>query len=292
MRQRHDISHDIYVRLHSMYAAGRGRSRHADKQTGDDVRRIYSTRTYQTYRQQGRQFAAWAKARGCRTLDDARAWVPQYLTSLIAAGQSGYSVRTAASAIGKLYGVDYGTFGVALPARRRAEIKNNRGTGAAIQRGHMSAATAEQYGAILRCMGLRRHEALLARGTDLIASEDGRYYIHVPRGKGGRERTAILAGSPDEIAAVVARCHAAGNGLIWAAGIPTAVPVHRYRAEYAERVYRATARPTEALRGHDRYVCRNDMAGVVYDRQALAYVSEQLGHSRIGVVAVNYLRGV
>ena len=287
-KQRQGIARDIYAILHAMYMAGRGCSRHADKVKGDDVRRIYSTRTYQTYRQQGKNFAIYAKSRGCKNLDQAREVVTGYLQSLIDEGKSGYSVRTAASAIGKIYGVDYNNFGVQMPERRRNEITNNRGVSKAVERGHISEKTAEKYASILRCIGLRRSEALLARGTDLI-EKDGTYYIHIPRGKGGKERTAIIQGTAEEIEAVVRKFKDAGKGHVWPAGIPRDVPVHRYRAEYAERTYKSVARPIEGLKREEKYFCRNDMAGIVYDRTALAYVSKQLGHSRVSVVAVNYL---
>ena len=287
-KQRQGIARDIYAILHAMYMAGRGCSRHADKVKGDDVRRIYSTRTYQTYRQQGKNFAIYAKSRGCKNLDQAREVVPGYLQSLIDEGKSGYSVRTAASAIGKIYVVDYNNFGVQMPERRRNEITNNRGVSKAVERGHISEKTAEKYASILRCIGLRRSEALLARGTDLI-EKDGTYYIHIPRGKGGKERTAIIQGTAEEIEAVVRKFKDAGKGHVWPAGIPRDVPVHRYRAEYAERTYKSVARPIEGLNREEKYFCRNDMAGIVYDRTALAYVSKQLGHSRVSVVAVNYL---
>lgn len=289
-RQRHDLSRDIYMRLKSMYDSGKGQDRHKDKQSGDDVGKIYSTRTYQTYRQQGNQFAVFAKKQGCKSIDQARKVVPDYLQSLIDEGKSGYSVRTAASAIGKIYGIDYGSFGVIMPERRRNEITNNRGNSKAVERGHVSTAMLERYGAILRCCGLRRKEALTARGRDLIF-RDGRYYIDIPNGKGGKHRQAVVCGSEAEIQAVVDLFEKAGSDKIWQAGIPKDVPVHRFRAEYAARVYKAAARPVESLRGHDRYICRNDMAGVVYDRQALCYVSKQLGHNRESVVAVNYLHG-
>lgn len=289
-RERHDIGREIYSRLYSMYTAGRGRSRHEDKKTGDDVRFIYSSRTYRTYRDQGKAFAAYAKAQGLRNLDQAREVVPAYLQGMIDRGMSSYSVRTAASAIGKIYGINYGSFGILMPERHRDAITNNRGTSKAVERKHVSTDLLEKYGSILRCIGLRRSEALLARGNDLI-KKDGRFYIHIPRGKGGKERTAIIQGTAAEIETVVNKFIAAGSGKVWQAGIPKDVPVHRFRAEYAARVYKAAARPVEALRGHDRYVCRNDMAGVIYDRQALCYVSKQLGHNRETVVAVNYLHG-
>ena len=39
----------------------------------------------------------------------------------------------------------------------------------------------------------------------------------------------------------------------------------------------------------DRYVCRRDRAGVVYDKAAMLQVSRMLGHNRISVIAGHYL---
>lgn len=292
---RKDLSHDIYCRLKRAYGLGRGRDRHRDKKAGEDVRFIYSTRTYETYREQGRYFAAYAKQKGYKTLDEAKEVIAEYLQMLIDNGKSGFSVRTAASAIGKIYGVNYGAFGVEMPNRKRSEITNNRGNSKMIESGHFSATTIEKYASILRCIGLRRSEALRARGADLM-QENGKYFIWVPRGKGGKYRKAVIQGTDEEIKAVIKlfedareRAEKGGDGLVWPSGIPRNLPVHRFRAEYAERVYKSVARPVEALQGHDRYCCRGDLAGVVYDRAALKYASEQLGHNRVSVVADNYL---
>ena len=292
-RQRHDVSHDIYCRLNRAYTLGRGRDRHKDKKSGEDVRFIYSTRTYETYREQGRYFAAYAKQKGYKTLDGAKEIVAEYLQMLIDSGKSGFSVRTAASAIGKIYGVNYSTFGVEMPDRKRSEITNNRGQSKMLA--HYNAETVEKYASILRCIGLRRSEALLARGADLM-QEDGKYFVWVPRGKGGKYRKAIVQGTDEEIKAVVQlfeeareRAEKGGDGLVWPSGIPRNLPVHRFRAEYAQKVYKSVARPVEALQKEEKYICRGDLAGVVYDRQALAYASEQLGHNRVSVVADNYL---
>lgn len=294
-RKRRDVAHDVYCRLRRAYENGRGRSRHEDKKRGEDIKFIYSARTYDTYRQQGKAFASFAKARGCKTLDEAKEVVGEYLQALIDAGKSGYSIRTAASAIGKIYGVDYGSFGIEMPERKRSEITNNRGVSKVVASGHISAETAERYGKILRCIGLRRSEALLARGADLIRKDD-KYFVRVPRGKGGRSREAVIEGTPEEIKSIVKlfgeakeRGERGGDPHVWPSGIPKNIPVHRYRAEYAERVYTTCARPIESLERRDKYFCRGDLKGIVYDRQALAYASAQLGHTRVSVVAVNYL---
>ncbi|WP_172807850.1 hypothetical protein [Christensenella intestinihominis] len=48
-------------------------------------------------------------------------------------------------------------------------------------------------------------------------------------------------------------------------------------------------RPMDGLDRKEKYYCRRDKKGIVYDRQAMLYVSRQLGHNRVSVIAGNYL---
>lgn len=52
------------------------------------------------------------------------------------------------------------------------------------------------------------------------------------------------------------------------------------------------ARPIESLERAEKYICRKDKAGIVYDRRAMKIVSKQLGHNRISVIASDYLHNV
>ena len=61
---------------------------------------------------------------------------------------------------------------------------------------------------------------------------------------------------------------------------------HGYRREYAQAVYESIARSVAEIPRKDRYICRGDRKGVIYDKQ---YVSRQLGHNRVSVIAVHYL---
>ena len=53
--------------------------------------------------------------------------------------------------------------------------------------------------------------------------------------------------------------------------------------------YKRLARPVAFLERSERYVCRCDRAGVVYDKAAMKQVSRFLGHNRIEVIAGHYL---
>ena len=80
----------------------------------------------------------------------------------------------------------------------------------------------------------------------------------------------------------------AGNGKVFA-HIPVAADIHGYRREYATAYYKAIARPVDTLKPQEKYICRKDKRGIVYDRRAMLAVSRSLGHNRIDVIAGHYL---
>lgn len=61
---------------------------------------------------------------------------------------------------------------------------------------------------------------------------------------------------------------------------------------YACRAYKSKARDVSTLDTKEKYICRKDKAGVTYDRQAMKYASNQLGHNRIDVIAYSYLHNL
>lgn len=286
MKKKKSLRQLIFYKYYTQYQNGHGQSRHKDKQTGQDMSRIYSTRTYETYRQQGRHFADWCASQNIKTLKAARAAVPLYLSKMIESGNySAWTISTAAAALGKLFQVDYRTFGVVLPKRRRADITRSRLT--TDNDKHISDSRREGYARSLRCVGLRRREAEKVRGTDLF-ERDGKYYVHVRNGKGGKERDVLVYGQPEDVEALIRRFKAAQGGVVFGK-LPEHLDVHSYRGEYATLLYLSVARPLETLPRCEKYYCRGDRAGVVYDRAALKYVSQMLGHNRIDVVPEHYL---
>ena len=132
--------------------------------------------------------------------------------------------------------------------------------------------------------GLRRHELAALRGDDW-KEEDGSLYIHIRSGKGGKERWARVIGDAGQIRTMM---QAAGNGKVFP-HIPVAPDIHGYRREYATAYYKAIARPVDTLKPQEKYICRKDKCGIVYDRRAMLAVSRSLGHNRIDVIAGHYL---
>lgn len=174
-----------------------------------------------------------------------------------------------------------------LPKRRRADVKRSRYP--VKSDSHFCTANHRELVTFCRAVGPRNHKELEhIRGSDLIRNEDGSYAVLINKGKGGKMRQAPVIGSQDQIATVISLMHAANDDLVFA-NIPDAADIHSYRAEYACAVYQKYARPIDELPREDRYVCRGDLLGVVYDKRAMMAVSKALGHSRLDVIAQSYL---
>lgn len=272
-----------------------GQNKHAAKAAGTYRQYIYSWGTYRTYLQQCCQFVRWCKAtaredgsRQPKTLEDCKQYVVRYMQHLQQQNYSAYTQKLVLSALCKLYG-EYPTenrpFG--LPdqqqARHRADITRSRETVA--RDAHFSEENNRDVVTFCKCTSLRRAELLQIRGIDLDVNS-----LMVYRGtKGGKVRIVPLCGSNEELATVKQLAAAAGNNKIFP-HISSAMDVHHYRSVYCQRLYNSYARPLEQIPDTDRYYCRRDKRGVVYDRKAMLQVSRALGHNRISVIAGHYLQ--
>ncbi len=241
--------------------------------------RIYSYSTMTNYIQASTHFVNWAKAEhGCRTLDDARGHVGEYLQQRIDDGKSAWTVAKDACALGKMYGCRSTDFGVDLPTRHRNDISQHRDP--ATYEGHFSETRNSELVELARACGLRRHEIAALRPED-VWEQDGKVMVHVAKGKGGRERTVeALNDAPLRIAE---RALAAGRENV-IEHIPKYAPIHEYRREYAQGLYERIARPVEDLARTEQYRCRGELSGYVFDRDAMKTVSGNLGHGRLDVV--------
>lgn len=267
-----------------------GQSKHKAKADGTVQEHIYSYNTYRTYMRHCNYFVRWCaqnapEGQKLRTLEDCRPYAADWLRSRIDAGYSAYTIKLQAAALCKLYGCAAADLRLpSTPTRHRADITRSRGT--AVRDTDFSDERNKEIISFCQCTGLRRRELATIRGTDLVWGANGTAYIHVTHGKGGRERDAIIL---DNNAAVIARMQSAGDDLVWPR-IPSHMDVHGYRADYATSLYNRIARDVDTIPPEEQYHCRDDRAGVVYDRVAMLYVSRALGHNRISVIAGHYLQ--
>lgn len=312
--------------LYNMYRFGKGQRKDQDPQH----LHIHSQGTLTTYLRQVSLYADWLKAHGVKSRAkeiEATAYIQEYLDDLTAQGKSPYTIHTAAAAICKALGTSMGDYRKPLrdsaPRKGRQEATSMAGR----QDGDMDDARYRRLVDFARVVGLRRAEYAQLQGKDLVC-RDGRWYIHVLRGKGGREQWQLV---DTEDVPIIRACFAgiAPDELVFSReDMTNKLNLHRLRREQAQEMYsRYVARMEEdpayrqeliqdlkqafAAAGKDwrkskdmrrldtpyftRRAVRRDMEAndrsLCYDRVALMATSVfHLAHWRGDVTVANYMR--
>lgn len=260
-----------------------GRKKKPDKIAGISQNYIYSWETYHSYLKHCCYFVKWCKENhGCKTIEQCKAYASEWMKTR--EHLSVYTQKMEASALVKLYGCTLEELNIHTAARQRKNITRSRNT---VKRDrHFSESNHAELVALCRATGLRRAELKALRGTALYQDRSG-YYLHITSGsKGGRERYAPIIGDKD---LVIRLCKQAGVGKVFEK-IPSGADIHSYRRDYATAIYQQYARPLEQLTAKEKYYCRGDRKGEVFDRAAMRIASNALGHGRIEVIAGHYLK--
>jgi len=228
-----------------------------------------------------------------RTLEDCRRYVDTYLQKHIDEGYSPYTQKLIACALAKLYGCSTMDF-IPTQVRHRANITRSRKCKVSGKsRAKFSESKNQEFVDFCRATGLRRHEIKNLKPENLSFDETtGCYMLVNIKGKGGKVRECpIVSHKEGAVSMVVSRMKGTPAGqLVWSK-IPSRADIHSYRADYCRVVYEQYARPVDEIPKSQRYYCRGDLKGVVYDKRAMAVASRALGHNRIGVIAGHYLGG-
>ena len=270
--------------LRLKYNTGHGKAKHELKDVHNSTPYIHSDKTYKTYVAQCNHFADWLSEKGITDKDEAWEMIPEYLKHLEEKQQSAWTILTAMNGIAKAWGVSTSEIPYKAPKRERADVKRSRYS--AKRDSHFSVENNIELVTLASCSGLRRHELDALHGNDLAIDKNGKFIIRVKSGKGGKARNVVLHGSENEIKLVVRTMRQANTGLVFN-HVHSAFDEHHYRAIYACRAYSSVARVD--IPKSERYVCRKDKKGIVYDKKAMLYASRQLGHNRIDVIASSYL---
>ena len=275
--------------LEKQFSRGKGTSKHSDKVRNNGkpaADKIYTDSTLKTYKQGWIKFCGFVKSRGLKTRDlsDLVPYVQVFADALEEQKYSAWSIHTWVCGVTKVLGLSLETCD--LPKRERKNVKRSRNPVKSDVR--FSPSNHQNLVTFCLCVGPRNFKELQKiRGSDLINLPDGRYAVQI-KGKGGKERNAPVYGTPDQIEMIISLMREAGNELVFP-HVPTAADIHAYRAEYACRLYMANARAVSDIPSDERYTCRKDMAGKVFDKRAMQVVSLALGHSRLSVIAQSYL---
>lgn len=331
-----DLHQQAYDKLNSMQAFGESKKQAI--KDGTDREKIFSFKTYQVYWEHTKYFLRYVKERypECRSLKKARPYAKEWLQFRAAQGLSPWTIHTEAAALRKLFGIakddpDYFT----PPKRERKNITRSRVARARDK--HFSKTNNDFLIRFCKAIGARREGLTKMKGKDLrtrgqiqaeinrlvglakkrslteedqgflqickdaLLFEKSEYFVYLKE-KGGRERISPIVG-PD-VEEIVARFReTAPDEKVWQ-HVNSNADIHGYRSDYANRVYKAYARPIEDI-PYDKvnkgtgiryqsevYHCRKDEKGKALDRRAMLMASKALGHNRIDVVANNYLRGL
>lgn len=253
---------------------------------------IDSDGTMKSYMKACTAFGGFCRAEyGAKTIEECRQYVPAYMESR--KELSPYTRKLDAAALCKLFKTDQAGLGITDTGSRSRDTRT-RSRGDAVRDAHISEkGIYADYIRWEKATGTRAFkETTQIRGTDIRQTEKG-VFVHVENGKGGRTRDIPVM--PKDIDFVLNIKNKAGDGKILpylTSGrnkIPSAADTHGYRREYAQMLYQKNARPYNQIPKEDRYICRRDMAGQVFDRQALKIVTEALGHSRLNEPVLSYL---
>ncbi len=278
-------------------------SKYEAKRSGTAASGIYSYSTAKAYNREAQRFAEYVKEHSPQgrftPLEAARGYARDYIAEQNARSDiSAYTVKLERSALAKLFGCRAEELG-SVKERSRADITRSRErtvtsekTGKQIKNqstraGHFSEKNHEREVSFAKSTGLRRSEMEQVRGNQLVL-RDGKAYIQLEgqQCKGGQPRELPVIGNVDRVIEIMRE---AGNEKVFDR-VPAAMDVHHYRSQYATELYKSLARPIEQLDRKEKYFCRGDLKGVVYDRSAMLQTSEALGHHRISVIAEHYLR--
>jgi len=278
MGRRKSLVKQVVDKLMSMAAFGESKYEDKKHNGGKPVKdKIYSSKTMDNYIDVGARFVNWVRDRyGCRTLEEAEQYAGEYLQERIDAGYSAWTIRMEASALNKLYQRN-DNFGVTMPVRRREDITQHRTQS---WKDNYDEDAHPEIRNFCRSCGVRREELGDLTPED-VWLENGLAIVHVVQGKGGRERhVTSLNDYPYQVAQQAA---AEGKKLIFDS-IPALAPIHEYRAQFANTLYAQYARPLDEIPKKDRYCCRRERAGTVYDKAAMQVASTALGHNRLDVM--------
>lgn len=294
MGKRRSIVRQVLDRFDTLMATGE--SRHAAKLAARAAGgrtwsvsdgHIHAFRTRKGYQAIVLRLINWCvTTKGLRfwSLDELEAQAAElvalYLEEGLAAGKSAWTLKTERSAFRLFFGRRDLAADVALPPRRRADIKRSRRP--AVRDAAFDPAHWRELLTFLDATGLRRSEVARIHVRDLFDDAQGRLHV-VVKGKGGKWRTvSVLAEYVDTIRALIAR-RSAHERLF--SRIPSHLDIHAARRRFAQATYRqlSDGRPLPSAT-----TARLPKGAI--DPAAAQKVSEALGHNRLDVTTTHYLR--
>ncbi len=250
---------------------------------------IYAKTSYSGYCHVCDQFSRYIiKNHGeCKSFNDGRKYVEEWLQLKFDKGLSAWTLHTYGSALACAYGIRLIDINFDFPIRSREDIIRCRNEIYDYRDMDKKYDIVRDF---VRGTGARRGGLLALRKEDIRQRADGEYEVFL-REKGGKERWAIV--HPDYKDTVLKVFESSkgfktpnGEERVFARSDLPKGRIHDCRAEHAALMYDYFKE--HGYESGNIYYCRKELYGISYDKGIMKAISEQLGHSRLGVV-VSYL---
>lgn len=298
--KRGSLNHQINKRMNEMNCIGESRhiaKEEAREELGYSNNRtvgIHSYNTYEAYKSTCKQFTAWAKEhdKGLRNIEDVKEeHIKEFIKYREEEGYSAYTYSKDLAALNKVFNTHITKNDCNVANRSYHNITNNRELKE--HHSHINYNNYKDEITVLQSTGMRRESLEKVNANSFNYDEKG-YPVSIRlqderayggqnmEEKGGRPREAEIPYSMREELREVIENRVEENGgdrdKQFFEHIPDRLGCHRFRAEYAETMYKQYIEEHgegEKWRG--------------YDRDAMSYASNNLGHNREDVVKYNYL---
>lgn len=275
-----------------------GNSKHSVKvasnhKATEQVVGIYSIKTMQTYLQVANEYGNWLKEQGIKKPEDydiAKSMAKDYLEYRDAQGLSAWTINRDRAALSKIFGerIEYDT------TTRTKDIVRSRYE-CEYEKHYNPQGKYKNLFDFCKATGLRRHEVEQIRPTDL-KEKDGRYFVVVEQGKGGKYRESFVLPQYKKQVLELFKNRQGEEKLF--DKVPRNIDIHSLRGQYAKSVYNHILENKEdkdflradyncRLKG--TYYMRGDYKGNSFDREYVEVVSKCLGHNRIDTSICSYL---
>ncbi|WP_236065201.1 tyrosine-type recombinase/integrase [Reticulibacter mediterranei] len=249
--------------------------------------RIHSYQSRTTYQDVVMRFLRWCRASfGLNRLTDidlcAEELTCAYLEERMRQGYSPWTLATERSALRLFFQERTLAESVSLPKRHSSQITRSRLP--AQRDGHLQPAHWQPLISFCQACGLRREELRDLRVHDVcVRRSDERLVVRVVHGKGGKWREVPVLDGQEEVVLAQVR-HRPPDEHVFA-HLPVHLDIQAYRRSYAKCLYEQLAGGPLPPLSSDRRLQASEV-----DQQAAFQVSAALGHARLDVVLLYYLR--
>ena len=191
--------------------------------------------TRRVYNRSAKKFVDYCRAtHDVRTYDECKVHLQDYANSLVERGYSAYTIHTYLAGACKAFDLKIGD--IDKPKRRISEIYRGRDNAPLTTSSDMNHPKWQYLIEFQRRVGIRRTELMKLTGKDFL-HEDGKYYVFVKRGKGGKQQKQYIR--PEDAAFVKSYFDIVGpNERVFAPELfNNTLNLHKLRADAAKQIY-------------------------------------------------------